>query len=504
MENGTVKKDDGTGIHVNPMFNSGSNNKTPNSATNSNPASLPGNGKVSSLPPTPSRSRTLSEPKSSTPRRFRANSTGNVSRSHERHHSHGMPDYSDQGIRLPRHLSAGNVSHHHRQGSHSDHASQSQSPARTLPRQRTATGNAPFSPSSVCNPHNWPSSVHTTCANGMSNSGVNNTSQPQSPARSVQGGAFVNQHPSASGTLNSKQQIPGSESQQPSNFKSAPYNSLGHGAIQLGAGNNGRDGEANSQGNPISQGSGDAHTTPSPQHSMSYQRAISATPLKSSNPSITLASDSNSGAPMPYSNHRTTPNLSRKWSEEKPTNDAVPNITTNLNYDSKPGDIWHKYNGVKSGLKVENGRSLSEDQGSKPGSFLQRRNVSSEKCSSQEQDANKGTLRPLSTGELLSPLDALPDTYANNSSLHLSDRHPYNITQGTSSFHPFPPPPPEIPTDSSDDDLYSIVAKGNYSSAVPDPNLRHSGVVRSDKRERKHKNKHVYVIIPSEDGSTAV
>lgn len=501
MENGTVKKDDGTGIHVNPMFNTGSNNKTPHSATNSNPASLPGNDKVSSLPSTPSRSRTLSEPKSGTPRRFRANSTGNVSRSHERHHSQGMTDYSDERIRLPRHLSAGNVSHHHRQGSHSDHASQNQSPARTLPRQRAATGNAPFSPSSARNPHNWPSSAHTTSTNGMSNSGINNTSQPQSPARSVQRGV---QHPSASGTLNNRQQIPGSEFQHPSNFTSAQYNSLGHGAKQLGAGNNGRDGEANFQGNPLSRGSGDAHTTPSPQHSMSYQRANSATPIKSSNPSNTLASDSNSGAPMPYSNHRTTPNLSRKWSEEKPTNEAVPNITTNLNYSSKPGDIWHKHNGVKSELHDENGRSLSEDQGSTPGSFLQRRNFSSEKCSSQGQDANKGTLRPPSTGELLSPLDVLPDTYANNSSLRLSDQRPYNITPGTSSFHPFPPPPPEIPTDSSDDDLYSIVAKGNYSSAVPDPNLRHSGVVRSDKRERKQKNKHVYVIIPSEDGSTAV
>lgn len=506
MENGTAKKDDGRGIHVNPMFNScNNNNKTPSSITNPNPVNLPGNDVVSSLPSTPCRSRTPSEPKSGTPRRGRANSTGNVARSHERHHSQGMTDYPDERVRIPRHLSAGNVSHHHRQGPHSDHASQNQSPARTLPRQRAATGNVGYSQSPVRNPHNWPPSAQPASANGVSNSGiVNKTSQPHSPARSVPGGALVNQYPSASGSLNNRQQIPGSESQQPSNFRSAQYSSLGHQTKQLGPGTTGRGGESNYLGKPLSPGSEEVHTTPSSQHSMSYQRPNPNSPMKSSNPSNTLPSDSKAGAPTPYSNHRNTPNLNRKWSEEKPTNDGAPNIITNPNYNNKPGDIWQKHNDMKSGQRDASGQSLSADDGTTSGSVLQRRNVSTEKCSPQEQDANKGTMRPPSMGELLSPLDALPDTYANNSSLRLSDQQSYNITPGTSSFHPFTPPPPDLPTDSSDDDLYSIVAKGTYSSAVPDPNLRNTGVARSDERERKNKNKHVYVVIPSGDGSTAV
>ncbi|XP_078372351.1 uncharacterized protein LOC144656015 isoform X2 [Oculina patagonica] len=506
MENGTAKKDDGTDIHVNPMFNSGNNNnKAPSSVTNPNPINLPGNGAISSLPSTPCRSRTLSEPKSGTPRRDRAYSTGNVSRSHERHHSQGMTNYPDERVRLPRHLSAGNVSPHNRQGLHSDHASQNQSPARTLPRQRAATGNGGYCHSPVRNPHNWPPSAQPAPVNGMSNSGiVNTTSQPQSPARSVSGGTLVNQYPSASGSLNNRQQKPGSESQQPSNVRSAQYNSLGHPTKQLGPGTAGRDGESNYQGKPPSLGSEDVRTTPSSQHSMSYQRPNPNSTMKSSNPSNTLSSDSNAGAPTPYSNHRNSPNLNRKWSKEKPTNDGAPNIITNPNYNNKPGDIWQKHNGVKSGQKDASAKSFSADQGNTSGSVLQCRNVSSERCSPQEQDANKGTMRPPSMGELLSPLDAMPDTYANNSSLLLSERHSYNITPGTSSFHPFTPPPPELPTDSSDDDLYSIVAKGTYSSAEPDPNLRHTGMARSDGRERKNKSKHVYVVIPSGDGSTAV
>lgn len=500
MENGTVKKDDGTGIHVNPLFNSGNSNKPPSSIANSKPSNPLGSEMVSSLPSTPCRSRTLSEPRTGTPRRGRANSTGNVSRSHERHHSQGMPDYPDERVRLPRHLSAGNVSHHHRQGTHSDHTSQSQSPARTLPRQRAATGNAPYNQLPTRNPLNWPPYGQAMPTNGIPNPGIINNSLP---ARSVPEGTLVNQYPTTTGNLNNRQQNPGGVSQQPSPSRGAQYNSLGHSVKQPGT--TGREGDSSYQGKPLSLGSGEAHTTPSSHNSGSYQRANSNSPMKFSNPSnATLASESNAGTPTPYSTHRNTPKLNRKCSEEKPTNDAAPNITTNPNYNDKAGDIWQKYN--ESGQKDGSGKSLSTDQGNIPGSILQRRNVSSEKCSPQEQDAKKGTMRPPSTGELLSPLDALPETYAYNPSLRLSDRHSYNITPGTSSFHPFSPPPPELPTDSSDDDLYSIVAKGTYSSAAPDPNLRHTGVARSssDGRERKSKNKHVYVVIPSEDGSTAV
>lgn len=482
MENGTVKKVDGTGIHVNPLFNGSNSNKPSGSITNSNPGNQRGSDAVSSLPSTPCRSRTLSEPRTGTPRRGRANSTGNVSRSHERHHSQGMPDYPDERVRLPRHLSAGNVSHHHRHGTQSDHALQSQSPARTLPRQRAATGNAAYNQSPARNPLNWPPHGQAIPANGTSNPGIISNS---SPARSVPDGTLVNQYPTTIGNLNNRQQSPGGVTQQPSPSRGAQYNSLGHTVKQPWT-------------------TGEAPSTPS-QNSGSYQRANPNSPVKFSNPSnVALASDGNAGTPTPYSAHRNTPKLNRKWSEEKPTNNAAPNITTNLNYNNKPSDIWQKH--IESGQKDGSGKSLSRDQGSIPGGTLQRRNVSSEKCSPQEQDAKKGTLRPPSTGELLSPLDALPETYADNPSLRISDRHSYNITPETSSFHPFSPPPPDLPTDSSDDDLYSIVAKGTYSSAAPDPNLRKTGVARSmsDGRERKSKNKHVYVVIPSGDGSTAV
>ncbi|XP_068754835.1 uncharacterized protein [Montipora capricornis] len=64
--------------------------------------------------------------------------------------------------------------------------------------------------------------------------------------------------------------------------------------------------------------------------------------------------------------------------------------------------------------------------------------------------------------------------------------------------------PPEMPTDSSDDDLFSIVAKGTYSSAVPDTYMRHTSAAASTMKDAKNKNKHVYVVVPSGDGSTAV
>ena len=482
MENGTVKKDDGTGIHVNPLFNGANSSKPPGSLTNSNRGNPIGSEAVSSLPSTPCRSRTLSEPKTGTPRRGRANSTGNVSRSHERHHSQGMPDYPDERVRLPRHLSAGNVSHHHRQGTQSDHVSRGQSPARTLPRQRGATGNAAYNQSAVRYPLNWPPYGQAMPANGTSNPKIISNS---SPARSIPDSTLVNQYPTTTVNLNNRQQSPGGVVQQPSPSRGAQYNSLGYSVKQPGT-------------------TGETHSTPS-QNSESCQRGNPNSPIKFSNPSnVALATDSNEGTPTPYSPHRNTPKLNRKWSEEKPTNDAALNITTNPNYNNKPGDIWQKHS--EPGQNDGGGKSLTMDQGSIPGGILQRRNVSSEKCSPQERNAKKGTVRPPSTGELLSPLDALPETYADNPSLRISDRHSYNITPGTSSFHPFSPPPPDLPTDSSDDDLYSIVAKGTYSSAAPDPNLRHTGLARSvsDGRERKSKNRHVYVVIPSGDGSTAV
>ena len=507
IENGTINKENGPGIHVNPMCNSGNNNnnKTFSSVTNTNPANPHVDEAVTSLPSTPSRSRTLSEPRTGTARRGRANSTGNVSRSHERHHSQGMSDYQDEKLRIPRHLSAGNVSHQHRQGTNSDQASHIQSPARTLPRQRAATGNASCSQSPVRNPPNWHQIAQPTHASGTSTPGmhINSISQQQSPARSVSGGPFLNQYTTSSGTLNNRQQSPGSEHLSPS--RSPQYSSLSHQLKDLGPGTAVRDGDPNYQGKPLSVAPGETQTAT---HSSSpYHRANPNSPMKvSSSLNTTLGLESNTGTSTPYSGHRNIPTLNRKWSEEKQTNDAAPNITTNPNYINKHGDIWQKNSDAKTGQKDTIGRSFGTDQGNIQGGILQYRKVSAEKSSSPEQVSNKGTMRAPSMGELLSPLDALPDAYANNSNLRFSDRHPYSNTQGTSSFHPSTPQPPELPIDSSDDDLYSIVAKGTYSSAVPDPNLRHNSRATSMTvgREGKNRNKHVYVVVPSRDGSTAV
>ena len=241
-------------------------------------------------------------------------------------------------------------------------------------------------------------------------------------------------------------------------------------------------------------------------NSTRYQRAnVGPNSLMkvSSSSNATLGLSSSSGSNSPYTAQRNTPILNRKWSEVKSESDVVPNITTNPNYINRPGEIWLDDSDPNTGHKDATGRSLSTDQGNKQGGILQHRRESAEKSSSQEQFSPKGTMRAPSMGELLSPLDALPDAYANSTSLRLSDRHSYRNTQGTSSFHPSSPQPPE-PPDSSDDDLYSIVAKGTYTSAVPDPNLRHTTRDTSVGREGKTRSKHVYVVVPSGDGSTAV
>ena len=505
MENGTAQKGDAASIHVNPMFNSSNNNKPPSALTNQNQAIPPGNDTVSSLPSTPARGRTQSEPRSGTPRRARANSTGNVSRSHDRHHSQGITNYSEERLRLPRHLSAGNVSHQHRQGGHSDNASQNQSPARTLPRQRSATANNPYCQSPVRNPLHLQQggSALPAPVSGASNSGViNNVSQQQSPARSVPNAAVVNQYPATSGTLNNRQQSQGSVSQPLSPSRSPQYGAVGQ-PLKSASGAVRRDGE---QGSPLSVASGEIQALPGTHHSLAYQCTNLNSAMKLPNSSnAVLGKESNPGTPIPYSSHRSTPKSIRKWSEEKETNFTGPNITTNPNYNSKFGDIWQKHNEAKLGQKEPSARSLSSDHSNIPGGILQRSRVSSETSATQEQDSSKGTLRAPSMGELLSPLDALPDPYANNPSLRFSDRHPYSSNPGTQSLHTsIPPPPPEQPTDSSDDDLYSIVAKGTYSSAVSDPYLRQTAGTALERREGKNKNKHVYVVVPSGDGSTAV
>lgn len=483
-ENGSVKKENEPGIHVNPMFNN--NNKLFNLVNDTHQTNPPAKDTANSLPSTPSRSRILSEPRTGPARHGRANSTGNVSKSHERQHSQGISDYQDERTRIPRHLSAGNVSHQHRHMV-SEHASHPQSPARTLPRQRTPTGN------------HWHQAAQPTHTSGTSTPGmINSTSQQHLPARSVSGGTLLSQ----SSTLNSRQQSPGIGQLSPS--RNPQHNPPDHSLRDVGLVTLGRDREPNNQGKSLSMAPGEQQFAA--HNSTRYQRANVGpnSPMKvSSSSNATLGLSSSSGSNSPYTAQRNTPILNRKWSEVKSESDVVPNITTNPNYINRPGEIWLDDSDPNTGHKDATGRSLSTDQGNKQGGILQHRRESAEKSSSQEQFPPKGTMRAPSMGELLSPLDALPDAYANSTSLRLSDRHSYRNTQGTSSFHPSSPQPPE-PPDSSDDDLYSIVAKGTYTSAVPDPNLRHTTRDTSVGREGKTRSKHVYVVVPSGDGSTAV
>ncbi|XP_022784824.1 uncharacterized protein LOC111325290 isoform X3 [Stylophora pistillata] len=496
-ENGSVSKENEPGIHVNPMFNN-NNYKLFSSVNGTNQTNPLAKETVNSLPSTPSRSRNLSEPRTGPARQGRANSTGNVSRSHERHHSQLMSDYQEERARIPRHLSAGNVSHQHRHMV-SEHASHPQSPARTLPRQRPSTGHVLSSHSPVRDPNQWHQATQPTYTSGMSTPGmINSTSQQHSPARSVSGGTLLSQ----SSTLNSRQQSPGIGQLSPS--RNPQHSPLDHSLRDAGPGTLNRDGEPKYQGKSLSIAPGEHQVAT--HNSSPYQRSNVGlnSPMKvSSSSNAPLGLGSSTESHSPYKAQRNTPTLNRKWSEEKSESDVVPNITTNPNYINTPGDVWLKNNDPNTGQKDATGRGLSTDQSSMQGGILQHRRESAEKSSLQEQFSSQGTMRATSMGELLSPLDALPDTYANSTNLRLSDRHSYSNTRGTSSFHPSSPQPPE-PPDSSDDDLYSIVAKGTYTSAVPDPNLRHTTRVTSAGREGKSRSKHVYVVVPSGDGSTAV
>lgn len=63
--------------------------------------------------------RTLRNPCHGKHKRAKANSTGNISRSHSRRHRPEMMNYSTEKMRPPRHLSIGNVSdQNHQAGSH--------------------------------------------------------------------------------------------------------------------------------------------------------------------------------------------------------------------------------------------------------------------------------------------------------------------------------------------------------------------------------------------------
>ena len=214
---------------------------------------------------------------------------------------------------------------------------------------------------------------------------------------------------------------------------------------------------------------------------------------------------SDEGSSAPCSTQRVSPKLNRKWSQEKPLNTNTPNITPNPFHSPDSRGIWQKKQDPKPSTKDKSFPDFKVESESTMESIPRTRHLS-DPSSSPENGADKGTMRTSSSGELLSPLDASTEGNADTQGLRLSDQHFNNLNSGTSSFHPFPPPPPELLTDSSDDDLYSIVAKGTYSSAAPDPNLRHSPALDSvgDGRERTNSNQHVSVVISSVEGLTKV
>ena len=487
MENGAVNKNEEGSIHVNPVFDTVNNNKPANGIIKQKQSAMDEYDMVSSLPSTPVRVRTLSEPKCGTARRARANSTGNVSRNQDRNPSHEATYFSAEKVRLPRHLSAGNVSHQIRHA-----GSQNQSPSKTLPRQRSATANDAYCQSPLRNPIQMDIGGDTISSGGAPYlMGFTHTSQLQAPSRSLPNGAVTNQSSLTSGNLNNRQQTKGKVS--PNLPSKCPHQySAGHAVKKVGpAVVIGRDGEPNYLGSPNSATSAEAPNTGRGTNKLLPNTRTSPSAMMLSNTlNVPLVKESNLGTPTPYSSHRDTGKSSRRWTEVISSNGTVPNITSNPNFSDMSEDVWKKNNDARVG-----------NFGLDNSGILRHKTILSE---TQEQDTSKGTLRAPSTGELLSPLDALPDGHANESSLRSSDQHSYNANSGTSLFSTSSPPPPEQATDSSDDDLYSIVAKGTYSSAVPDPHLRHTVGGKSDRKEQKNRNKHVYVVVPSRDGSTAV
>ncbi|XP_068713714.1 uncharacterized protein [Montipora foliosa] len=437
-ENGTVHKGDPASIHVNPSFNSGKNNNKPSIIITDEPQfTSPANDAVSSLPSTPARSHTSTDPRTGTPRRTRASSTGNVSKSHERQQDLGIINYEEEKGRLPRHLSAGNVSHPHRQVANFDSSSQHTPAAKTLPRQKPGTSNDSFCQSmgnTLPNTGNGPSGF------------VNNAPQQQTPLRSAYNDAALNQY----------------QNQPNQDGFSLSYGSLRQPAKASHTAAGRTDSYYHANTLPIL--SGGTQSSLATQNLLSYNRGVQNSPLKTAN----SLKETNPGMKTPYSNHRETPKSMRKCNDGNASNDTSFNVTTNPGFSNQPGDIWHRARETQLGQKPTGSRSLGSDPNNIPGGVPG--GISSEARVIQKRNASKGTLRAPSMGELLSPLDAFPESHANNPSLRSSDKH---FGTANSSLQSFPPPPPEMPTDSSDDDLFSIVAEGTYSSAVPDTYMGH-------------------------------
>ena len=462
---------------MNPMFKCSNNNsKKPSIVITDQPQRT---DTASSLPSTPARGHIPFDPRTETAKRTRANSTGNVAKSHDRHPEVGLIDYDEEKVRLPIHLSAGNVFHPHRPVANFDNSSPQGSSAKTLPRQLSGLLGEPFYPSIARNavpsqpvgslPGNGPSGVE------------NNVYLQHTSERSSPNDAVLHQYSVSSSTLNN--------SQQNQDGASLHFGSLRQSdrASPMVAGRTG----SYYQANPPDMSS----------KTKSLQATMNSPPMKIT----TSQRQAIREASTPYSSHRESQNSVRKKNDIKGSYEADFNITTNLNFSNKPEDILGKSKESQIGQSELGSRSLpGSDHNSIAGGISQPREISSKASSLPHGNASKGTLRAPSRGELVSPLDALSDANSNYPSLRSSEMHYGNNNSATTLLQSFQPPPPEMPTDSSDDDLFSIIAKGTYSSAVPDPFMRHTSGDVLIKREGKSKNKHVYVVVPTRDGSTAV
>ncbi|XP_048577877.1 uncharacterized protein LOC5513784 isoform X7 [Nematostella vectensis] len=83
------------------------------------------------------------------------------------------------------------------------------------------------------------------------------------------------------------------------------------------------------------------------------------------------------------------------------------------------------------------------------------------------------------SGDLVSPLDAPGRNTVLRSSLR---KNSYSSREGPPQVHSSAPP--DQGSDSSEDDLYSIVAKGTYDACVPDPNCPKSALASKDGHRR--------------------
>ena len=464
------------------MFKSGNNNNNNNKPSIVITDQPQLTDTSSSLPSTPARSHIPFDPRTGTAKRTRANSTGNVAKSHHKLPDVGLINNDEEKECLPRHLSAGNVSHPHRPVANFDNASPQGSSANTLPNHRSGPSGDSFYPSMARNTTflQPAGGAPLTTAKGPSVV-VNNLYLQHSLERSSPNDAALNQYPASSSTLN--------HSQQNQDCVSLQYGSLRQSA----------------RASPIVPKRADSYYQTNPSDMSGKTKSLYATRNSSPMKMTTSQRQTVPETTTPYSSHRETQNSMRKNNDIKGSNDAGFNITTNPNFSSKPEDIWRKSKESQLGQsKLVSGSYPGSDPNSIAGGISQHRGISSEASVLQHENASKGTLRAPSLGELLSPLDALPDAHSNNPSLRSSELYYGNSNSTTTPLQSFQPPPPEMPTDSSEDDLFSIVAKGTYSSAVPSPFMRHTSGKASLKREEKNTNKHDYVVVPSGDGSTAV